>query len=180
VLLMLNHGLIVGGLFLVIGFIYERRGTWQTTELRGLQKVAPVMAGVFTVFMMASIGVPGLNGFVSEFLVLVGTFITHRWWAVVAVLGVIVSAIYLLWTYQQVFHGVPKPEDEKTKDLSWPERLVLAPLIILIVFLGVFPKPALDRIDPSVTQLVTHVEQATHHYQPSVATKGAAASGGQP
>ena len=69
---MLNHGLIMAGLFLVIGFIYERRGTWQTTELRGLQKVAPVMAAVFTVFMMASIGVPGLNGFVSEFLVLAG------------------------------------------------------------------------------------------------------------
>ncbi len=96
VLLMLNHGLIVAVLFLVIGFIYERRGTWQVTELRGLQKVAPVMAGVFTVAMMASIGVPGLNGFVSEFLILVGTFITHRWWAVVAVLGVIVAAIYLL------------------------------------------------------------------------------------
>jgi NADH-quinone oxidoreductase subunit M len=112
--------------------------------------------------------------------VLLGTFITHRWWAVVAVLGVIVSAIYLLWTYQQVFHGVPKVEDEKTKDLSWPERLVLAPLIILIVFLGVFPKPALDRIDPSVTQLVTHVEKATGHYQPSVATRGTAALGGRP
>jgi NADH-quinone oxidoreductase subunit M len=180
VLLMLNHGLIVAGLFLIIGFIYERRGTWQTTELRGLQKVAPVMAGVFTVFMMANIGVPGLNGFVSEFLVLLGTFITHRWWAVVAVLGVIVSAIYLLWTYQQVFQGVPKPEDEKTKDLNWPERLVLAPLIILIVFLGVFPKAALDRIDPSVTQLVTHVEKATGHYQPTVATKGTAALGSRP
>jgi NADH-quinone oxidoreductase subunit M len=180
VLLMLNHGLIVAGLFLVIGFIYERRGTWQTTELRGLQKVAPVMAGTFTVFMMANIGVPGLNGFVSEFLVLLGTFITHRWWAVVAVLGVIVSAIYLLWTYQQVFHGVPKAADEKTKDLNWPERLVLAPLIILIVFLGVFPKAALDRIDPSVTQLVTHVEKATGHYQPSVATKGTAALGSRP
>ena len=180
ILLMLNHGLIVGGLFLVIGFIYERRGTWQTTELRGLQKVAPVMAAVFTVLMMASIGVPGLNGFVSEFLVLLGTFITHRWWAVVAVLGVIVAAIYLLWTYQQVFHGVPKPEDEKTKDLSWLERLLMAPLIILIVFLGVYPKPVLDRIDPSVNQLVAHVEKATGHFQPSVATKGPAALGGHP
>ena len=178
ILLMLNHGLIVGGLFLVIGFIYERRGTWQTTELRGLQKVAPVMAAVFTVFMMASIGVPGLNGFVSEFLVLLGTFITHRWWAVVAVLGVIVSAIYLLWTYQQVFHGVPRAADEKTKDLTWLERGLMAPLIIIIVFLGVFPKPVLDRIDPSVNQLVVHVEKATGHYQPAVATKGTAALGG--
>ena len=172
VLLMLNHGLIVGALFLLIGFIYQRRGTWQVNELRGLQKVAPIMAGVFTVVMMASIGVPGLNGFVSEFLILAGTFITHRWWAVVAVLGVIVAAIYLLWAYQQVFHGVPKPEDEKTKDLGWLERLVMAPLIILIVFLGVYPKPVLDRINPSVNQLVAHVEKATGHAQPAVATKG--------
>jgi NADH-quinone oxidoreductase subunit M len=180
VLLMVNHGLITAGLFIVIGFIYERRGTWQVTELRGLQKVAPVMAAVFTVFMMASIGVPGLNGFVSEFLVLLGTFITHRWWAVVAVFGVIVAAIYLLWAYQQVFHGVPKPADEKTRDLSRLERLVVAPLIILIVVLGVYPKPVLDRINPSVTQLVAHVEQATGHFQPPVATKGTAALGGRP
>jgi NADH-quinone oxidoreductase subunit M len=181
VLLMLNHGLIVGGLFLLIGFIYQRRGTWQTTELRGLQKVAPVMAAVFTVFMLANIGVPGLNGFVSEFLVLLGTFITHRWWAVVAILGVIVAAIYLLWAYQQVFHGVPKPEDEKTRDLSWLERLVVAPLIILIVVLGVYPQPVLDRINPSVNQLVAHVERATGHGQPTVATKGTpAAAEGRP
>jgi NADH-quinone oxidoreductase subunit M len=176
VLLMLNHGLIVGGLFLVIGFIYERRGTWQTTELRGLQKVAPVMAAVFTVLMLANMGVPGLNGFVSEFLVLLGTFITHRWWAVVAVLGVIVAAIYMLWAYQQVFHGVPKPEDEKTRDLTWLERLVVAPLLILIVVLGVYPQAALDRINPSVNQLVAHVERATGHSQPTVATKGTAAA----
>jgi NADH-quinone oxidoreductase subunit M len=180
VLLMLNHGLIVGALFLLIGFIYERRGTWQATELRGLQKVAPVMAGVFTVVMMASIGVPGLNGFVSEFLVLSGTFITHRWWAVVAVAGTIVAAIYLLWAYQQVFHGVPKEADEKTRDLGWLERLVIAPLIILIIFLGVYPKPVLDRINPSVNQLVAHVEKATHHYQPAVATTGPSGLTGQP
>jgi NADH-quinone oxidoreductase subunit M len=180
VLLMVNHGLIVGALFILIGFIYERRGTWQTGELRGLQKVAPVMAGVFTVVMMASIGVPGLNGFVSEFLVLAGTFLTHRWWAVVAVVGVIIAAIYLLWAYQQVFHGVPRAEDEKTRDLGWLERLVVAPLIILIVFLGVYPKPILDRINPSVNQLVAHVEHATGHYQPTVATKGVAAAEGQP
>jgi NADH-quinone oxidoreductase subunit M len=180
VLLMVNHGLIVGALFILIGFIYRRRGTWQTSELRGLQKVAPVMAGVFTVVMMASIGVPGLNGFVSEFLVLAGTFLTHRWWAVVAVIGVIVAAIYLLWAYQQVFHGVPRAEDEKTRDLGWLERLVVAPLIILIIFLGVYPKPILDRINPSVNQLVAHVERATGHYQPAVATQGVAGAEGQP
>jgi len=142
--------------------------------------VAPVMAAVFTVFMMASIGVPGLNGFVSEFLILAGTFLTHRWWAVVAVTGVIVAAIYLLWAYQQVFHGVPKPEDEKTRDLSWLERLVVAPLIILIVVLGVYPKPVLDRINPSVNQLVAHVEKVTGHSQPVVPTPGVAAAGSTP
>src|SRR6202042_2033309 len=100
--------------------------------------------------------------------------------AVVAILGVIVAAIYMLWAYQQVFHGVPKPEDAKTRDLTWLERAVVAPLIILIVLLGVYPKPVLDRINPSVNQLVAHVEKATGHYQPAVATKGVAAVGGTP
>ncbi|HEY1652462.1 MAG TPA: NADH-quinone oxidoreductase subunit M [Acidimicrobiales bacterium] len=172
VLLMLNHGLIVGALFILIGFIYQRRGTWQAGEMRGLQKAAPVLAGAFTVVMMASIGVPGLNGFVSEFLVLSGTFITHRWWAVVAVLGVIVAAVYLLWAYQQVFHGKPREADEKTRDLALLERAVMAPLIILIVFLGVYPKPVLDRINPSVQQLIAHVESSTGQTQPTVAVKG--------
>jgi NADH-quinone oxidoreductase subunit M len=175
VLLMVNHGLIVGALFILIGFIYARRGTWQVDELRGLQKAAPIMAAVFTVAMMASIGVPGLNGFVSEFLILSGTFITHRWWAAVALLGVIVAAIYLLWAYQQVFHGEPRPEDPPTRDLVWLERLVVAPLIILIIFLGVYPKPVLDRINPSVNQLIAHVEHSTGHYQPDVATRGTGA-----
>jgi NADH-quinone oxidoreductase subunit M len=99
---------------------------------------------------------------------------------VVALLGVIVSAIYLLWAYQQVFHGVPKPADEKTRDLSWLERLVMAPLIILIVFLGVYPKPVLDRINPSVNQLMAHVQQVTGHSQPAVVTRGTAGAGSPP
>ena len=175
VLLMVNHGLITAGFFLLIGWIYERRQSWQVSELGGLQTPAPIMAAAFTVVMMASIGVPGLNGFISEFLVLSGTFITHRWWAAVALLGVIVAAIYLLWAYQQVFHGEPGPDDAKTRDLVWVERLVVAPLIILIVFLGVYPKPVLDRIDPSVNQLIAHVEHSTGHYQPDVATRGTGA-----
>jgi len=135
-----------------------------------------VMAGVFTVGMMASIGVPGLNGFVGEFLVLIGTFTAHRWWAVVAVIGVIVAAIYLLWAYQQVFHGEPAETDTKTRDLGWSERLVVAPLIILIVALGVFPKPVLDRITPSVDRLVVHVDTATHTPIPSGLDPGSSAS----
>jgi NADH-quinone oxidoreductase subunit M len=89
--------------------------------------------------------------------------VAHRWWAVVAIMGVIAAAIYLLWAFQQVFHGEPTEEDRaKTRDLSWSERLIIAPLIIAIVFLGVFPKPVLDRITPSVNQLVVHVDQVTH------------------
>ena len=131
------------------------------------------MAAVFTVAMLASIGVPGLNGFVSEFLVLSGTFITHRWWAVVAVLGVIVAAIYLLWAYQQVFHGEPREADEKTRDLVLLERLVMAPLIILDRVPGrLSRKPVLDRINPSVNQLIAHVESKTGHAEPSVAVRG--------
>lgn len=162
VLQMVNHGLVAAALFLLVGWIYERRRTWQIGSLKGLQSPAPVLAAVFTVVMLASIGVPGLNGFVGEFLILLGTFVAHRWWAVVASLGVIVAAVYLLWGYQQVFHGEPTAEDtQATSDLAWNERLVVAPLILLIVFLGVFPKPVLDRITPSVDRLVIHVDTVT-------------------
>ncbi|MHB8220308.1 MAG: complex I subunit 4 family protein [Acidimicrobiales bacterium] len=180
VLLMVNHGLITAALFLLIGWIYERRQTWQVTELRGLQRPAPVMAAAFTVVMLASIGLPGLNGFVSEFLVLLGTFITHRWWAVVATAGVVLAAIYLLWAYQQVFHGKVSLAQSTTRDLSWTERLVIAPLIILIVFLGLYPKPVLDRITPSVNRLVSRVEVATRTHQPAVAQRGQAGVGVTP
>jgi NADH-quinone oxidoreductase subunit M len=162
VLQMVNHGLVIATLFILVGWIYERRRTWQIGSLKGLQSPAPVLAGVFTLAMLASIGVPGLNGFVGEFLILVGTFVAHRWWAVAASAGVVVAAIYLLWGYQQVFHGEPSAEDATTPDLSRNERLIVAPLIILIVLLGVFPKPVLDRITPSVNQLVIHVDQVTH------------------
>jgi NADH-quinone oxidoreductase subunit M len=161
VLLMLNHGLVTAALFLLIGWIYERRGTWQTDEMRGLQLPAPVMAGAFTIVMLASIGLPGLNGFVSEFLVLAGTFLSHRWWAVVATSGVVFAALYLLWAYQQVFHRTPDVQSAQTRDLSWGERVVIAPLIAVIIFLGVYPQPVLSRIEPSVNALVAHVASAT-------------------
>jgi len=172
VLLMVNHGLITAALFLLIGWIYERRQTWQLSELRGMQSPAPLLAAAFTVAMMASLGLPGLNNFVSEFLVLSGTFLTHRWWAVVATIGVIFSALYLLWAYQQSFHGKPDAATATTRDLSMTERVVIAPLLILIVVLGVYPKPVLDRITPSVNELVTHVETVTHTHQPLVARYG--------
>ena len=161
VLQMVNHGLSTGALFLLVGMIDARRHTRSIPELGGLQRSAPALAAVFTVVMLSSIGVPGLNGFVGEFLILVGTFATHRWWAVVATTGVILAAVYLLWAYQRVFHGEPSEENAKVRDIDWREAAVLAPLVALIVLLGVYPKVALDRIEPSVDRLVSHVEAET-------------------
>jgi NADH-quinone oxidoreductase subunit M len=127
---------------------------------------------VFTVVMLSSIGVPGLNGFVGEFLVLAGSFLTRRWWAVVAATGVILAAVYLLWAYQRVFHGEPDEENAATPDLSWREGLVLAPLLAGIVFLGVYPRPVLERMEPSVDRLIEHVEDRSGAEQPRVATEG--------
>ena len=145
---------------MIIGFIAKRRGTWQTDDLVGLQGPAPVLAAVFTVVMLASIGLPGLNGFVSEYLVLVGTFVTHVWWASVATLGVVFAAIYLLWAYQRSFHGKAEGANAQIKDLNIGERLVIAPLLVLIVALGIFPGPVLNRIEPSVNRILTHVTVA--------------------
>lgn len=150
VVMMVNHGVITAAFFLLIGWIYDRRGAFDTGALRGLQRPVPVLAAVFTVTMLASIGLPGLNGFVGEFLVLLGTFTTHRWWAVVASTGVIVAAMYLLWNYQQVFHGKPDEDAQQMADLTRRERLTIAPLLALIVVLGVYPKFMLDRIEPAV------------------------------
>ena len=157
VLLMFNHGIITVGFFLIIGFIEQRRGSIKVADFTGLQGPAPVMAALFTVVMMASIGLPGLNGFVSEYLILIGTFATHAWWAVVATLGVVAAALYLLWAYQRVFHGRAQGVNAEMTDVTTKERWVLVPIVVLIVALGVFPKPVLDRIGPSVQQLIEHV-----------------------
>nr|WP_249420637.1 NADH-quinone oxidoreductase subunit M [Rhabdothermincola salaria] len=158
VLQMVNHGISTGALFILLGFLYKRRHTYEIAKLKGIAKVAPVYAGIFTVVMMSSIGVPGLNGFVGEYLILLGTFISHRWWAVVAAAGVIVAALYLLWAYQRVFHGEPDEDNKLFPDLDLSERLVMVPLLFLIVFLGVYPKPVLDRIEPSVKRVVARME----------------------
>ena len=169
VLQMVNHGLSTGALFLLVGMIYERRHTRQISELGGLQKVAPVFAGVFMLVMLSSIGLPGLNGFVGEFLILIGTFVTRRWWAVASTVGVILAAIYLLWAYQRVFHGKPEGANAQFPELTMRERAIMAPLVALIVLLGVYPRPVLERIAPSVRELVTHVEQHSDYRQPAVA-----------
>jgi NADH-quinone oxidoreductase subunit M len=172
VLQMVNHGISTGALFLLLGMLYERRHTYDIAAMSGLQKAAPVLAGVFTLVMLSSIGLPGLNGFVGEFLILAGAYLTLKWWAVVAAAGVILAALYLLWAYQRVFHGEPTDEDLATPDMRIGELAYMAPLLALIVFLGVYPKPVLERIEPSVAALVDHIEGATEFEEPDAATSG--------
>jgi NADH-quinone oxidoreductase subunit M len=164
VLQMVNHGISTGALFILLGFLYTRRHTYEIKDLKGIAKSAPVFAGIFTIVMLSSIGLPGLNGFVGEFLTLLGTFIAHRWWAVVAAAGVIIAALYLLWAYQRVFQGEPDEANATFPDLKLTERLVMVPLLVLIVFLGIYPKPVLDRIEPSVHRILTRMEEQVSRY----------------
>jgi NADH-quinone oxidoreductase subunit M len=166
VMQMVNHGVSTGALFLLVGMIYERRHTRQISELRGLQAVAPIFAAAFTVVMLSSIGVPGLNGFVGEYLILIGSFPTARWWTVVAASGVILAALYLLWAYQRVFHGEPDDHNRSFAELRLKEAAVLLPFIGVIVFTGIYPKPMLERIEPSVDSLIVHVEERTDYLRP--------------
>ncbi len=168
---MINHGVSTGALFLLVGMIYERRKTRKISELNGIQKVAPIFAAGFMIVMLSSIGVPGLNGFVGEFLILTGSFLTARWWTVVATAGVILAALYLLWAYQRVFHGEPDEENKSFRELSLKEGMVLLPFLGVIVFMGVYPKPVLDRIEPSIDVLITHVEEHTDYVEPEPVIK---------
>jgi NADH-quinone oxidoreductase subunit M len=192
VLQMINHGISTGALFILVGWIYERRHTREIAALGGLQSAAPIMAGVFTLVMLSSIGLPGLNGFVGELLILLGAFSSARWWAVVAVSGVILAALYLLWAYQRSFHGPAEGDNATMRDLRPGELLAIAPLLALIVALGVYPKPVLERIEPSVDALVAHVEANVSGFTESepeevppagvddlVATAGASAGHGE-
>ncbi len=159
VLQMVSHGISTGALFILVGWIYERRHTREIAALSGLQKSAPLFAGVFTLVMLSSLGLPGLNGFVGEFLILLGTFNDEaRWWGIVATTGVILAALYLLWAYQRVFHGSPDGENATMADLRVSEFLSILPLLALIIGMGVYPKPVLDRIEPAVDELIVHIE----------------------
>jgi NADH-quinone oxidoreductase subunit M len=152
---MLNHGVSTGALFLLVGVIYERRHTRAIADFGGLWKVIPVFSVIFLVVTLSSIGLPGTNGFVGEFLVLLGTFKHSVAWAAVAATGVILSACYMLWMFQRVVYGpVTNEENAKLKDLSLREKLVFAPLLILIFWMGVAPQPFLDRMQPALDRML--------------------------
>ena len=167
VIQMVNHGLTTGALFLLIGMLYDRRHTREIADYGGLAQVMPLFAGFFLFTAFASIGLPGLNGFVGEFKVLLGAYVSLPGHAVVAALSVILAAVYMLWAYERMFTGpVSNPENEGLSDLNGREIAILVPVAILIVFLGVYPKPALDRIEPSVELILDRIELVTDQDTP--------------
>ena len=174
---MFNHGIYTAALLLIIGFIYERRARMGFDGLGGLQKTAPLMAGIAMIVVMASVGLPGLSGFVGEFLILLGAFLSHRWWAVVGATGVVLSAVYMLWAYQRIFHGKQSEAIARDgfKEITKAELALVIPLVALIIFLGVYPKPMLDRVNPTVNALVAKVAHAPSY--PSSANYSAQSKG---
>jgi len=162
-----NHGLTTGALFLLVGMIYERRHTKQISEFGGLQKVMPMYAGFFLFMIFASIGLPGLNGFVGEFLVLIGSYTTLPVLAIIAASGVILAAIYLLWAYERVFTGLPEKEENKAlKDLTPREISLLTPLVALVLVIGLYPNILLDKIAPSTEAVLDYVTASTDYVVP--------------
>ena len=157
---MINHGLTTGALFLLIGFLYDRTHSRDIADYSGLAKATPVFGGLFLVTVMSSVALPGLNGFVGEFPILLGTYQTTPWAAVLAAFGVIFAALYLLWAYQRMFHGPVEGLAAKMTDLNVREIAVMAPLVVLMVGIGLYPQPMYERVTPSVEAIVVEVEQA--------------------
>jgi NADH-quinone oxidoreductase subunit M len=158
-LYMVNHGLSTAALFLIAGFLVSRRGTRLIEEYGGVQKVAPVLAGTFLVAGLATLSLPGLAPFISEFLVLIGTFTRFPVLAVFAATALVLAAVYILWMYQRMMTGPVRDGNERLRDLVPREIVVVAPLIALLVVLGVYPKPALDVINPAVSHTLTTIDQ---------------------
>ena len=160
ILQMISHGVSTGALFLIVGFLYERRHTRLIADFGGLSKVMPVFATVFMIVTLSSVGLPGTNGFVGEFLVLLGAFEGGlRVFAVVATFGVILAAVYMLWMFQRVMMGkVTNPKNENLKDLSVRELAIMLPLILFIFWIGVYPNTFLAKMNPSVENLVKQVK----------------------
>jgi NADH-quinone oxidoreductase subunit M len=158
-MVMISHGISTGALFLLIGMIYERRHTRMIDDYGGIARVVPVFSLILTVVALSSIGLPGLNGFVGEFLVLLGSFGTYPWATGIATTGVIFAAAYLLWALQRmIFNRLDNPENERLTDLTRRELAVLLPLVAGIVWLGLFPGPVLRRMEPATQRFVETVQ----------------------
>ena len=160
VLQMVNHGLSTGALFLLVGFVYERRHTRLIEEYGGLWSVMPLFAALFLVVTLSSIGLPGTNGFVGEFLILLGAFRAQPWAGAAATLGVVLGAVYMLRLYKRVFFGeVDREENRSLVDLGGRELAVIAPLVVMILWIGLYPRPFLRRIEPTTTVYLERIEE---------------------
>ena len=170
VIQMVNHGISTGALFLIVGIVYERRHTRLISEFGGLSSRMPLYAAVFLIMAMSSIGLPGLNGFIGEFMILIGTWSVNWVWAAVAATGIILAAGYMLWLYQRVMFGkLENPANQALRDLSPRELATFIPLVVAAFWIGLFPKPLLNLIDKPVDKIVMIV-------RPGVAQKDASVS----
>ncbi len=157
----INHGLSTGALFLLVGVVYDRKHTRRIEEYGGIAKVMPLYASLFMIVMLSSVGVPGLNGFVGEFLILLGTFKANIAYGVFGAAGVILAAVYLLSMYQRVFFGkITHPENEKLPDCSAREAFVLIALVVFIILIGIYPDPFLSRMEPALQAVLDRVKEA--------------------
>jgi NADH-quinone oxidoreductase subunit M len=167
VFVMISHGLVTGALFLLVGMLYERRHTRLIDDYGGIASVMPIYAGIFLYMAFASIGLPGLSGFVGEFAVLVGSYLTVPVLATIGASGVVLAAIYLLWAYERIFTGpITIPANESLHDLGFREIAIVVPLILLVLAIGVYPRPVLDRIQPSVDRVLLRIEETTDYDVP--------------
>jgi NADH-quinone oxidoreductase subunit M len=181
-LYMVNHGFATGALFILAGFLITRRGSSRIADFGGVQKVAPLLAGLFLISGLAGLSLPGLSTFVSEFLVLIGTFSRYKLPAIIATAGIILAAIYILWMYQRTMGGPVRDQVKDFKDLKARELLAVAPLIVLIIGVGVYPKPVLDIINPAVrvTMAQVHVTDPVPAHPAAGFTTTAAQKGTAP
>jgi NADH-quinone oxidoreductase subunit M len=159
---MLSHPLTTGALFLAVGMLYERRHTYEISEYGGIWRPAPILTSLFLLAMFAGIGLPGFSGFIGEFLSLLGTFVSRRPWAIVGAVGVILAAVYMLWAFQRTFMGKPSKINLRIPDVSFREVMVIAPLLALSLFLGLYPRLAIERIEPSVKRSIVNLELKTN------------------
>jgi NADH-quinone oxidoreductase subunit M len=162
-LYMVNHAFSTGALFLLVGFLATRRGSRLIDDFGGVSKVAPWLGAMFLVAGMSALSLPGLSTFVSEFLVLAGTFTVHRWFAAVAAFGIVLAAVYALWMVQRTIHGPVREGIGTFRDLNRREAWVIAPIVFVLIALGVYPKPLLDVINPSVKSTFSTVRPADPH-----------------
>jgi len=154
----LNHGISTGALFLIVGIVYERRHTREISEYGGLSKVMPVYAAIFLIMTMSSIGLPALNGFIGEFLILQGVFVASKLWAAFAASGIVLGAAYMLYLYQRTMFGkIENPKNERLLDLSHREFATFAPLLVLAVWMGLYPTPFLTRLNTSVMHIMSRI-----------------------